>query len=152
MAGSLQPNGLRVLSLIPGFVEKLSGKQISKVVHCSLLPEEETVLVESGLVSKLPETVGFGLFGIRRPKFHHQIIEEAEAHDIRIIWGHQAVGFEQSEDHVKVTFVNGDTDTASFVVGCDGLHSNTRISLFGKEPVSFTGLTQVRIRASWMWI
>ncbi|KAF9806017.1 hypothetical protein IEO21_08845 [Rhodonia placenta] len=138
----LQPNGLRVLSLIPGFVEKLSGKQISKVVHCSLLPEEETVLVESGLVSKLPETVGFGLFGIRRPKFHHQIIEEAEAHDIRIIWGHQAVGFEQSEDHVKVTFVNGDTDTASFVVGCDGLHSNTRISLFGKEPVSFTGLTQ----------
>jgi salicylate hydroxylase len=62
-------------------------------------------------------------------------------------WGHQAVEFEQSEDAVEVTFVNGAKDTASFVVGCDGLHSNTRTALFGKEKANFTGLVQVRLVA-----
>jgi len=41
-----------------------------------------------------------------------------------------------------VTFENGVTDTASFLVGCDGLHSDTRRSLFGREKPNFTGLTQ----------
>ncbi len=41
---------------------------------------------------------------------------------------------------MTVGFANGKTDTASFVMGCDGLHSDTRKTLFGKEAVSFTGL------------
>jgi 2-polyprenyl-6-methoxyphenol hydroxylase-like FAD-dependent oxidoreductase len=44
---------------------------------------------------------------------------------------------------VDVTFANGTKDTASFVVGCDGLHSNTRIALFGKEKADFTGMVRV---------
>ena len=31
-----------------------------------------------------------------------------------------------------------------FLVGCDGLHSATRNVLFGEEPTTFLGLTQVR--------
>ena len=61
----------------------------------------------------------------------------------RIVWGHNLVGLEQHEDSVTVKFENGNTDTGSFVIGCDGLHSGTRIALFSKEEASFTGLVQV---------
>ena len=65
----------------------------------------------------------------------------------------QSVGSEAKGD-MTYTFYNaqnpenGKTDSASFVAGCDGLHSNTRISLFGKEEATFTGLVQVSIMIS----
>ena len=62
---------------------------------------------------------------------------------MRVVFGHQLVGLEEHEDHVVVRFANGQEDEASFVVGCDGLHSNTRACLFGKEAAVYTGLTQV---------
>ncbi|KAM5543237.1 hypothetical protein V8D89_003111 [Ganoderma adspersum] len=46
------------------------------------------------------------------------------------------------EESVMMRFANGKTDTASFLVGCDRLRSNTRKTLFGEEAISFTGLTQ----------
>ena len=44
---------------------------------------------------------------------------------------------------MTVRFANGATDTAAFVVGCDGLHSDTRRALFGEEAAAFTGLARV---------
>ncbi|KAH9920085.1 uncharacterized protein B0H18DRAFT_1025880 [Fomitopsis serialis] len=54
----------------------------------------------------------------------------------------ELVSLKQDDDSVEVTFENGVVDKASFVVGCDGLHSNTRVCLFGHESASYTGLTQ----------
>lgn len=61
---------------------------------------------------------------------------------VEIKWGHKLVSLEQSHNSVTVTFENGTKDTGSFVVGCDGLHSNTRKCLFGEEKAEFTGLCQ----------
>ncbi|PCH43569.1 FAD/NAD(P)-binding domain-containing protein [Wolfiporia cocos MD-104 SS10] len=138
----LQPNGLRVLSLIPGFVERIIGKPLEKIMHHSILPDESTVLVDSDIPALLPERTGFTLTGVRRPVFNRTIVEAAQEHGVEIVFGHQLVDLKESEDSVEVTFANGTKDTASFVVGCDGIHSNTRICLFGKEPVDFTGLIQ----------
>lgn len=73
------------------------------------------------------------------------LVQNAIDHGIEIHWEHKAVDFAEGEDFVRVKFDNGHSDTASFVVGCDGLHSNTRISLFGKEEAKYTGLTQVGV-------
>ena len=138
---SLQPNGLKVLNLIPGFIEKIPKRVLTQTILWSALPEDERELGRFPMPSE--ELAGFGVNGVRRPAFLRKLIEEAQAQGVPVKFGHQLVSFEQHEDSVTVKFANGATDTASFLVGCDGLHSDTRVTLFGKEPVSFTGLTQV---------
>ena len=140
---SMQPNGLRVLALIPGFMDKLIGSKLEKMQHLSILPEENTVLADIDL-SGVSLLSGFPIVGVRRHVFHRTIVEAAESHDVKVVYGHQLVNLKQEADCVEVTFANGTTDSASFVVGCDGLHSNTRICLFGSETATYTGLTQVR--------
>lgn len=143
LSASLQPNGLRVLSKLTGLVESLEGGPVSKLIYHSVLPEDEGVLSKTDLPTKLKDAYGFGMLGVERATFHRQLVGYAVNQGIQIVWGHQLVGLEQHPDSVTVTFHNGKTDTASFVAGCDGLHSNTRISLFGKEEAAFTGLVQV---------
>ncbi|KAH9832255.1 uncharacterized protein C8Q71DRAFT_778149 [Rhodofomes roseus] len=138
----MQPNGLRVLGLIPGFMEKLVGQPLERFKHCSVLGDEAAVLVDVDYPSRLPEATGYSMMGVRRPLFNRTIVEVAESHGIKIIFGHQLVSLKQENDSVEVTFANGVVDNASFVVGCDGLHSNTRTCLFGRESVDYTGLTQ----------
>ena len=144
----MQPNGLRVLGLIPGLTDKLVGAPFERFKHCSVLGGEATVLVDNDYPSRLPAETGYSMTGVRRPVFHRTIVEAAQAQGVPVVFGHQLVSLKQEEDSVEVTFANGVVDRASFVIGCDGLHSSTRRCLFGDEPVSFTGLTQVSIRAS----
>ncbi|KAG0706056.1 hypothetical protein DFH29DRAFT_872555 [Suillus ampliporus] len=139
----LQPNGLRVLSLIPGLLEQIPGHSPDRMIHCSALDGKEDILVDNDVSpDTMRELFGFPLMGVQRAELQRLLIDTAEKHGIEIKWGHQAIEFEQTEDAVEVTFANGAKDTASFVVGCDGLHSNTRIALFGKEKADFTGLAQ----------
>lgn len=85
----------------------------------------------------------FTFYGVRRTVFHKALVESAERAGVEFKWGHKLVSLEQAEDSVTVTFENGSQATGSFVVGCDGLHSNARICLFGEEKADFTGLCQV---------
>ncbi|KIK98665.1 hypothetical protein PAXRUDRAFT_133752, partial [Paxillus rubicundulus Ve08.2h10] len=137
----LQPNGLRVLSLIPGLVEKIPGQPPHGQIHCSSLDGFEEVLVDEDF-STMTQLFGFPLIGARRPEFHRLLIETAQQYGIDVVWGHQAIDFEQGDGEVHVKFANETSDTASFVVGCDGLHSDTRTALFGRENADFTGLVQ----------
>ena len=82
--------------------------------------------------------------GVRRPVLLRVLVKEAQAQGVRVVFGHQLVSFEQHEDSVTARFANGETDTGSFLVGCDGLHSDARKALFGEQPADYTGLCQVR--------
>lgn len=135
--GSLQPNGLQVLHKVPNLVESIKGVSIGKIGFYSVLPQDKSTLAEV----KVPER--FEMLGVRRAVLHKAIIDTAVTAGVEIKWGHKLESLEQTEDSVIVTFENGHSDTASFVVGCDGLHSNTRICLFGAEKADFTGLIQV---------
>ncbi|KAI0656544.1 FAD/NAD(P)-binding domain-containing protein [Cubamyces menziesii] len=143
----LQPNGLRVLSLIPGLVDLIPRKRLRQLAFYSMLPGHERELARSNAPAVLHAlSGGFGMEGVRRPLFLQALIDAAQAHGIPILFGHQLVAVDGHEgtdaERVVVRFANGHTDEASFVVGCDGLHSNTRACLFGKEAAMFTGLTQ----------
>lgn len=130
------------MNLIPGLLDKINGVIEEKFTHSSVVPGDEGLLASFD-ISALSAQVGFGLLGVMRSEFHRTLIAMAEETGVRIVWGHQLVGLEQHDDHVDVTFANGFNDSASFVVGCDGLHSDTRVALFGREEASYTGLTQV---------
>lgn len=114
------------------------------MIRCSCLGGVEDILVDSDISpAMMRERFGFPVIGVRRPEFQRLLIDTVGKHGVEIKWGHQAIEFEQREDEVDITFANGVKDTASFVVGCDGLHSNTRIALFGKEEADFTGMVRV---------
>ncbi|RDX45664.1 FAD/NAD(P)-binding domain-containing protein [Lentinus brumalis] len=137
---ALQPNGLRVLELIPGLLDKIVRCRVDEMISYSALPEDEGELTRSR--SQLAEVLGHGIEGTRRPVFLRSLIEGAQERGIPVHFSHQVVDVEQHGDSVTVRFADGTTDEGSFVVGCDGLHSNTRVSLFGKQEAIFTGLTQ----------
>ncbi|KAJ7102774.1 hypothetical protein C8R44DRAFT_808523 [Mycena epipterygia] len=139
----LQLNGLRILSLIPGLVEKLPGMAIDRALLYSVVPTDERILGESNYPGDLRREYGFGLFGVQRPNFLALLSDTALAHGIQVHFERQVVDVEQTDEYARVRLNTGEMDTASLVVGCDGLHSNVRVSLFGKEAATFTGLTQI---------
>lgn len=71
-------------------------------------------------------------------------LESAKEKGVDIRFNYSLIGIEQVEDSVTAIFQNGERIKGSMLIGCDGLHSNTRIALFGNETAAYTGLTQVR--------
>ncbi|GJE95018.1 FAD/NAD(P)-binding domain-containing protein [Phanerochaete sordida] len=138
----LQANGLNVLAKSPGLVERLDGWPIDNMLFYSDLPADRGVLAQNDVPAQLRARYGPGFLGIRRPAVLRALVAHAAAAGVPVRWGHKLVGLEQRDDAVTVRFANGAEDSASFVVGCDGLHSNTRVCLFGESPADFTGLTQ----------
>ncbi|KAJ7268677.1 FAD/NAD(P)-binding domain-containing protein [Mycena haematopus] len=138
----LQLNGLRVLSQIPGLVERLPGMAIDQATIYSIVPSDERILGRSNFPEDLRLKHGHGLFGVQRPKLIALLADTVLANGIEIHFERQVIDVEQADEYARVKLSTGEIDTASIVVGCDGLHSNVRIALFGKEEATFTGLTQ----------
>lgn len=142
----LQVNGLRVLAQIPGLLEYIPRYHLDEFHFYSVIPEDKAVIAELTHPKKLREETGDGLgtFGIRRSVLQKKIVEFAEKSAVEFKWDHKLEQLQQNEDSVTVTFANGVQETFSLVIGCDGLHSNTRVCLFGEQSADYTGLSQVR--------
>lgn len=121
-------------------MDSLVGRSVRRLALYSTVPEDSGIL---GQVEPFAEGDSVFMYGVRRHKFLEDLVENALHRDIEIHWEHKVDDIDQGDDFVRVKFENGETATASFAVGCDGLHSNTRTSLFGKEQATYTGLVQV---------
>lgn len=66
-----------------------------------------------------------------------------QAQGIELRFGYSLTAIQHADDSVTAVFDNGQTIKGSVVIGCDGLHSQARIALFGDEVAAYTGLTQV---------
>ncbi|KAI0692372.1 FAD/NAD(P)-binding domain-containing protein [Cerioporus squamosus] len=136
----LQPNGLRVLELIPGLLDKIVRCTVEEALHYSALPGDEGELVSNKF--PLAEICGHGIDGARWSVVQRTLIEAAQERGITVHFSYELVDLWQDENIVTVKFTNGKTDEGNFLVGCDGFHSHTSICLFGKEEAVFMGLTQ----------
>src|SRR5262252_1448743 len=58
--------------------------------------------------------------------------------------GKACVAVSQSENLVNLRYANGESATAAFVVGADGIHSKVSASLFGVDKPEFTGVVAWR--------
>lgn len=139
----MQPNGIRVIESVPGLFEAIKGCYLDEFNFYSVIPEDLSVLAELKHPKKMREATGRGTFGIRRSELQKTMVAHAQTLGVEFKWSHKLETLEQAEDSVTVVFDNGTRETFSFVVGCDGLHSNTRICLFGEQPADYTGLVQV---------
>ncbi|KAI0248089.1 hypothetical protein BJV78DRAFT_1276678 [Lactifluus subvellereus] len=138
----LQPNGLKVLSLLPGLFAGMPGKDIVSMSSYSTLEEDMGLLGKNDVPADMRDVFGYPMRGVRRTELIQLLVDTAEAQGIPIRWDHRLSNVEQDDVGVTAVFANGFTDTGAFLVGCDGLHSATRTVLFGEEPTSFLGLTQ----------
>ena len=131
-------------------MESIEGRELERFGFYSVLPEDKGVLAENDTPKVLKEHYGVTMTGVQRSVFHQTLIDAAEKVGVTVHWGHKLVSFDQRDDAVTVKFENGHDETVSFVLGCDGLHSNTRICLFGAEKADFTGLVQVIHCLGWV--
>ncbi|EJD02743.1 FAD/NAD-binding domain-containing protein [Fomitiporia mediterranea MF3/22] len=143
---ALQTNGLKVLRLIPGLIDILPGQRITHSAVLSTVSNRTIVL--NDFPSRAPAHFGLGMRGVQREEFHRTLVEQAVTRGIPIHWGYQLESLKElsgegeSDANVELHFANGETAQASFVVGCDGLHSNTRSALFGEMKPDYTGNVQ----------
>ncbi len=122
-------------------LDKIVRLNVDEAIHYSALPEDEGELARNKF--PLTEICGHGIEGAKWSVVQRALIEAAQERGVPVHFGHDLVDLEQHEHSVIAKFANGKMEEASFVVGCDGFESNTRICLFGKEEAVFTGLTQV---------
>ncbi|EKM53957.1 uncharacterized protein PHACADRAFT_257471 [Phanerochaete carnosa HHB-10118-sp] len=139
---ALQPNGQAVLARIPGLLEHIDAYPVDAFHFYSVLPEDPGLLGTSDHPRRLREATGLGALAVRRSLLHQRLAEFAQRLGVTIRYGHRLEALAQEDDGVAVTFANGVRETFSFVVGCDGLHSGTRVCLFGDTPADYTGLCQ----------
>ncbi|KAI0271689.1 hypothetical protein BC834DRAFT_456367 [Gloeopeniophorella convolvens] len=138
----LQPNGLNVLSLMPGLFEIIPGKDFLSMSSYSTVEEDAGLLGTNNAPADMPKEFGYPMRGVRRTELLRVLVDAAESQGIPIHWGSRLSSIEQDDAGVTAIFADGSKDTGAFLVGCDGLHSVTRTTLFGAEPATFLGLTQ----------
>lgn len=120
-----------------------AGNPAETVRYASVLPEDYGILSEfSGSVALQHPTDPLPI-AIRRAFLLKTLTTYTEKAGVLLRWGHNMESLEQTENGVKVRFTNGVEEEGSFVVGCDGLHSNIRKALFGYAKADFTGLACV---------
>ena len=87
---------------------------------------------------------GYGTISVVRPALIQKCVEFAAQAGVPVKWGHALETLRQDDDGVVAVFANGAEERCSFVVGCDGLRSNTRKAIFGEQPADYTGIATVR--------
>jgi len=137
---NLAANGLRVLDSI-GLAEPLFTRNIAVPVETVSFRTETNTILKSN-IDYVQKTFGFPFAGVKRSVFLQFLIESVQERGIEVRFNHALTGIVQGEDHVTAIFDNGQSVDGTFLVGCDGLHSQTRKILFGPDVAEYTGLTQ----------
>ncbi|KAH6628958.1 hypothetical protein C7974DRAFT_463192 [Boeremia exigua] len=117
-------NGLRLLQRL-GLYEKLTekGEDTRDMVIHSL---KGAVMGKIDMVSWSRKTTGFGYMRIRRTDLMDVLLDAANAAKIPIHYGKHLASIEEKDDIVTTSFSDGTTESADFLLGCDGIHSSVR--------------------------
>jgi salicylate hydroxylase len=86
-----------------------------------------------------------GSRAVHRADLHSILLDAVLANDPDCVHlDHEFASLTQSEAGVALTFTNGRTAEADAAIGADGVASAVRPSLFGDEPIVFTGKVSFR--------
>jgi salicylate hydroxylase len=136
-------NGINVLDKVPGLLECVDGYPRDEWHFYSVLEQDKGFLGKLMHPKRHDGPHGYGTMSIMRPTLIRRIIEFAQKEGVEVKWGHQLDSLTQDDQGVTLKFSNGNEERFSFVVGCDGLRSNTRRAIFGEQPADYTGISMV---------
>jgi len=142
-AVALAPNALRILDRL-GVYDKIKtqGYNFDKT---RFLNEAGAII---GDFSNGGARFGYQGLRIKRELLLAALHEVAGTHRVEIKFGKKAVAVSESEESATVEFADGSKETASFVVGFDGLHSLVRPHVVSPSiSAHYTGFTGVGFSA-----
>ena len=98
------------------------------------------VLITRPLGDASIERFGFPYYHMHRADFHG-VLEAAvwEAAPVAVRLNAKVARIEQDSDGVRAITAGGETVSGDVLIGCDGIHSAVRETLFGADDPSFTG-------------
>ncbi|KAI9026801.1 hypothetical protein DFJ74DRAFT_661892 [Hyaloraphidium curvatum] len=139
---NLAPNGLRLVRDL-GLLDELAaaGTPTSDYVISKI----DGRRITSWTAEPWQKAYGMIPIGIRRSRMHELFIRAAERDGVPVHTGKKLKDIQQGggSSPVVATFEDGTTAEADLMVGCDGLHSQTRALLWGKEPATYTGVSSL---------
>ncbi|PWY83626.1 FAD/NAD(P)-binding domain-containing protein [Aspergillus heteromorphus CBS 117.55] len=143
----LNPNGLKVLSLVNG-IPSLEHP-ITTFWHGT---PSGTTLVTSDLPRSYPTRYGHSARGVKRTALNLHLKQLLLDAGIELREGWQLNSITENTDSVTAGFTNDQTATGTFLIGSDGIKAASRRLILQKEnpatgegegPPTFTGLIQV---------
>ena len=133
----LGPNGVNVLKTL-GIEENIrnAGHHCSNMVFQN---NDDKIIAE---INTNEDQKRYGVDGIiiKRGSFQKILRQQVESHNIKIEWDKKLVNIKTS-DEIIVEFKDGTAVQGDFVIGCDGIHSHTRKTIFPEGVVpKYTGV------------
>ena len=122
------PNALRVLERL-GLRDKIL-EHSGEIRQIRWLDKRGSLLNSASI----PTSVA-----LHRADLQSTLLHACESNRIHL--GHNFKTFEQRHDKVVVTFTNGHTIEADFLIGADGIHSDVRMQLLGDGEPVYRGYT-----------
>ena len=126
---SLTSNGLQVLKLLDVFEDKDEINEEAKILFYD---NKGKTKFSMNFGKFLVETFGSGMIIIRREELINFLIKKVESKGISIEFGKKLVDVKEMENKVTAYFEDGTSVDADFLVGCDGMKSKTRKTVFPK--------------------
>ncbi|KZL79795.1 6-hydroxynicotinate 3-monooxygenase [Colletotrichum incanum] len=123
-AVGIPSNGLRLLHRL-GLYDAIAtkGALTPKLVLHAL---KGCVMGEMDLATWSKQQTGFGYLRIRRTDLMDVLLDAVKKADIPIHYAKAIQSIEEKDNKVTARFVDGTSDTADFLLGCDGIHSGVR--------------------------
>ena len=140
----LSPNAVKCLNFL-GLEKRLSVLAVEPEHSVYRRFDTAQEMLRAPLKDKMMKTYGARYFHIHRADLHQLLLEAVLGQDSDVVSVDYALtGCKQGEDSVTAVFENGETVTGDALVGCDGIRSALRQSLFGAEEPRFTGQAAYR--------
>ncbi|SCO56926.1 related to salicylate hydroxylase [Fusarium fujikuroi] len=136
------PNGLRLLDRLGVYSElKERGSSHSNMIIHSI---NGGVLGRKDIVSAAKEQTGYGYMRIKRTDLLDTLLEAVDEAGIALHYDKSLIFITESADSVTVTFSDGTSDTADFLLGCDGIHSAVRrMHVDPQQAPVYTGMSGI---------
>ena len=140
----LTPNAVKVLNFL-GLEERLSRLAVEPEQSVYRRFDTAEEMMRAPLKDRMLATYGARYFHIHRADLHELLMEAVLAQESAAVSvGCALTGYDQDENSVTAVFENGETASGDVLIGCDGIRSVLRQTLWGDEQPRFTGQAAFR--------
>ncbi|KZO93969.1 FAD/NAD(P)-binding domain-containing protein [Calocera viscosa TUFC12733] len=142
LALGVSPQTFKVLNIL-GLAEPLIplGQPLEEMTTYSQLRGE--LLGKTDGAAKIRAWLGWPLILVSRARYCQYLFDSAKDRGVEIHFNKRFVDVREEGEKVTAVFEDGTEAVGDLLVGCDGLHSGVRNSLFGKDEATYMGLVQI---------
>jgi salicylate hydroxylase len=138
---NLTPNAVRALGSL-GVVQQLKETAARPTHRISRMWDTGEVTSKLEMSDVAEDRYGAPQLTVHRADLINALRQQLPQETIKL--GHRAESIDNIEKKPRVRFTSGTTHEFDVLVGADGIHSLTRMTLFGPDQPQFTGLVSYR--------